>query len=86
MKIEAQICSGVMAAVKSFYGQDVPEKMVQLQKTKATFKGNFTVVVFPFLKISKKSPEQTAQEIGEFLKTNCEAVKKQEYSTIAKKI
>ena len=74
MKIEAQICSGVMAAVKSFYGQDVPEKMVQLQKTKATFKGNFTVVVFPFLKISKKSPEQTAQEIGEYLKTNCEAV------------
>ena len=74
MKIENQICSSVIAAVKELYGQDVPEKMVQLQKTKETFEGNFTVVVFPFLKISHKKPEDTAQEIGEYLAKNCKAV------------
>jgi len=74
MKIENQICSSVIAAVKELYGQDVPEKMVQLQKTKETFEGNFTVVVFPFLKISHKKPEDTAQEIGEYLEKNCKAV------------
>ena len=63
-----------MAAVKELYGQEVPTSMVQLQKTKATFEGNLTVVVFPFLKISKKKPEDTAQEIGDFLLTNCDAV------------
>jgi arginyl-tRNA synthetase len=74
MKIENQICSSVIAAVKELYGQDVPEKMVQLQKTKETFEGNFTIVVFPFLKISHKKPEDTAQEIGEYLEKNCKAV------------
>ena len=74
MNIEALITSGVMAAVKELYGQEVPTSMVQLQKTKATFEGNLTVVVFPFLKISKKKPEDTAQEIGDFLLTNCDAV------------
>ncbi len=63
-----------MAAVKALYGQDVPAKMVQLQKTKREFEGNLTLVVFPFLKTSKKKPEDTAQEIGDFLVANCDAV------------
>mgnify|MGYP003590682154 CR=1 FL=1 len=74
MNIEAQISSAAIAAVKALYAQDVPEKMVQLQKTKREFEGNLTLVVFPFLKISKKKPEDTAQEIGAWLKDNCEAV------------
>ncbi len=76
MKIENQISSAAIAAVKELYGQDVPEKMVQLQKTKDTFEGNLTLVVFPFLKISKKKPEDTAQELGEYLQKNCKAVEK----------
>ena len=74
MKIEAQIMNAAIGAVKALYGQDVPEKMVQLQKTRSEFEGNLTLVVFPFLKISKKSPEQTAQEIGQYLTDHCEAV------------
>ena len=63
-----------IGAVKALYGQEVPEKMVQLQKTRSEFEGNLTLVVFPFLKISKKSPELTAQEIGQYLTDHCEAV------------
>ena len=74
MDIEAQITGSVVAAVKELYGQNVPASMVQLQKTKAAFEGNLTVVVFPFLKISKKKPEDTAQEMGQYLVDNCEAV------------
>jgi len=74
MKIEAQIMNAAIEAVKALYGQDVPEKMVQLQKTRSEFEGNLTLVVFPFLKISKKSPELTAQEIGQYLTDHCEAV------------
>ena len=74
MNIENQICSSVIAAIKELYGQDVPGNMVQLQKTKSTFEGNLTLVVFPFLKISRKKPEDTAQEIGEYLAANCKAV------------
>jgi arginyl-tRNA synthetase len=74
MNIEAQITGSVVAAVKVLYGQDVPAGMVQLQKTKTAFEGNLTVVVFPFLKISKKKPEDTAQEMGQYLVDNCEAV------------
>jgi len=58
MKIENEIISSVIAAVKELYGQDVPEKMVALQKTKSNFEGNLTLVVFPFLKMSKKKPER----------------------------
>ena len=76
MKIEAQITSSVMAAVKELYGQEVPEKMVALQKTRSDFEGNLTLVVFPFLKMSKKKPEDTAQEIGEYLQKNCTAIEK----------
>ncbi|MGM9699463.1 MAG: arginine--tRNA ligase [Prevotella sp.] len=74
MKIESMISSAVIDAVKTLYGQEVQEKMVQLQKTKREFEGNLTLVVFPFLKISKKKPEDTAQEIGQYLVDNCEAV------------
>lgn len=74
MNIEGKIVCSAMAAVKELYGQEVAEKMVQLQKTKREFEGSLTLVVFPFLKISKKSPEQTAQEIGEYLLQNCDAV------------
>ena len=71
MKIENEIISSVIAAVKELYGQDVPEKMVALQKTKSNFEGNLTLVVFPFLRMSKKTPERTALEIGDYLKENC---------------
>ena len=74
MNIELQIMNAAIEAVKALYGQDVPEKMVQLQKTRSEFEGNLTLVVFPFLKISKKNPEQTAQEIGQYIADNCEAV------------
>lgn len=74
MKIENQISRAVIAAVKELYAQEVTEAMVQLQKTKSTFEGNYTLVVFPFLKISRKKPEDTAQEIGEYVAKHSEAV------------
>ena len=74
MKIENQIASSVIASVKELYGQEVPMSMVQLQKTKSNFEGNLTLVVFPFLKISKQKPEDTAQAIGELLVRDCSAV------------
>lgn len=74
MKIENQISRAVITAVKELYAQEVTEAMVQLQKTKSTFEGNYTLVVFPFLKISRKKPEDTAQEIGEYIAKHCEAV------------
>ena len=74
MNIESQISSSVIASIKELYGQDVPSGMVQLQKTRSDFEGNLTLVVFPFLKISKKKPEDTAQEIGQYLANNCKAV------------
>ena len=74
MKIENQIASSVIASVKELYGQDVPMSMVQLQKTKSNFEGNLTLVVFPFLKMSRQKPEDTAQAIGELLVRDCSAV------------
>ncbi|MBU3852359.1 MAG: arginine--tRNA ligase [Candidatus Paraprevotella stercoravium] len=70
MEIENKIISAVAAGIKQLYGQDVPESAIQLQTTKKEFEGHLTLVVFPFLKISKKKPEDTAQEIGNYLKTN----------------
>lgn len=70
MNIEKALCSSVIKAVKELYGQDVPEKMVQLQKTKREFEGHLTLVVFPFLKISHKKPEETAEDLGRWLKDN----------------
>ena len=74
MVIEQQITGSVIAGIKELYGADVAETQVQLQKTKKEFKGHLTLVVFPFLRISKKSPEQTAQELGEYLVKNEPAV------------
>lgn len=74
MSIEKQICGAALEAVKALYGQEVPEAMVQLQKTKKEFEGNLTLVVFPFLKMSKKKPEDTATEIGAYLVGHCPAV------------
>ena len=74
MKIEEQIVVAAQKAVKELYGQDVAEKMLQLQKTKAGFEGNLTLVVFPLLKMSRKKPDLTAQELGQWLKDNCPVV------------
>ena len=76
MDIEALISKAAGDAVKALYGMDATEKMLQLQKTRSEFEGNLTLVVFPFVKAAKKSPEQTAQEIGEYLQANCTAVEK----------
>lgn len=76
MKIEQQIMAAAQAAVKALYEQDVPEKMVQLQKTRSEFEGNLTLVVFPFVKMARKGPEQTGQEIGQYLVDNCDAISK----------
>ena len=83
MNIETLISQAATEAVKELYGMDVTEKttdstsrLVQLQKTRSEFEGNLTLVVFPFVKAARKSPEQTAQEIGEYLLKNCSAVEK----------
>lgn len=70
MNIEQKLVSSVIGGLKVLYGQDVPAAQVQLQKTKKEFEGHLTLVVFPFLRMSKKGPEQTAQEIGEYLQAN----------------
>ncbi len=67
MKIEQMLAAKIGAAIETLYGQAVPEKMIQLGATKKEFEGHLTLVVFPFLKISRKAPEATAQEIGEQL-------------------
>ncbi len=76
MNIESLISKAAQEAVKNLYGQEVPEEMTQLQKTRSEFEGNFTLVVFPFLKMAHKSAEATAQEIGQYLVDNCPAVEK----------
>lgn len=70
MNIEQKLVSSVIGGLKALYGQDVPAAQVQLQKTKKEFEGHLTLVVFPFLRMSKKGSEQTAQEIGEYLQAN----------------
>ena len=65
---ENKIAEAVISGIKTLYGQEVPAQTVQLQKTKQEFTGHLTLVVFPFLKISHKKPEETAQEIGNYLK------------------
>ena len=74
MNIESEIIAAVVQAVKECYGQDVPTTMVQLQKTKAEFEGNLTLVVFPFLKLSKLKPEDTAHQLGDYLAQHCKVV------------
>ena len=74
MVIEQQITAAIIAGIKELYGADVTPDQIQLQKTKKEFKGHLTLVVFPFLRISKKSPELTAQAIGEYLQKNEPAI------------
>ena len=74
MKLEQQLIQYVAAAIKHLYGVDIANEQIQLQKTKKEFQGHLTLVVFPFLRVSKKSPELTAQEIGEYLLQNATAL------------
>lgn len=74
MKIENILITSIIDGIKTLYGQEISSNQIQLQKTKKEFEGHFTSVVFPFLKLSKKSPEQTATEIGEYLKSNQSAI------------
>ena len=74
MNIELELTKAVIEAVEALYSQTVNEQMVQLQKTKSGFEGNLTLVVFPFLKISRKKPEDTAQEIGAWMKEHCSII------------
>ncbi len=76
MQIEQQISAAVVAAIQTLYGQEIAANKVQLDKTKKEFEGHLTLVVFPFLRISRKSPEATAEEIGAQLKATCPAVEK----------
>ncbi len=76
MKIETLISQSAAEAVKTLYGMEASEKMLQLQKTRSEFEGNLTLVTFPFVKAARKSPEQTAQEIGQYMVEHCEAVEK----------
>ncbi len=75
MSIDNIISQATAEAVKSLYGLELPAEKIVPQTTKKEFEGNLTIVVFPFVKAAKKSPEVTAQEIGEYLQANCEAVK-----------
>lgn len=74
MNLEERLIESVVNGVKSLYGTDIEQSLVQLQKTKKEFEGHITLVVFPFVKISLKSPEQTANEIGAYLKENNDTV------------
>ncbi|KAA6318610.1 Arginine--tRNA ligase [termite gut metagenome] len=74
MNIENKLVNAIINGMKTLYGKDILPEQIQLQKTRKEFEGNFTLVVFPFLIISKKNPEQTAQEIGEYLQMNESAV------------
>ena len=76
MNIEKQIINSALEAVNNLYGTSVDEQTIQIQKTRTGFEGNLTLVAFPLLKISHKKPDETAHEIGEYLKTNCPAVEK----------
>ena len=70
MTLEQQLSHYVGAAVKALYGIEADEKQIQLQKTRAEFEGNMTVVVFPFVKAARKAPQMVAAEIGEWLMAN----------------
>lgn len=74
MKIEQDITAAVVKAVEKLYGATVDAAQIQLQKTKREFEGSLTLVVFPLLRVSRKKPEDTASDIGAYLKENCHAV------------
>ena len=70
MKIEQKIGQLVANSIEVLYSQQVDQKQIQIQKTKKEFEGDVTIVIFPFVKIARKSPEATGQEIGEYLVQN----------------
>lgn len=70
MNIEMTLVQGAVDAINKLYGTDFSAEKIQLQKTRKEFEGDFTLVVFPFLALSKKKPEETAQEIGAYMKEN----------------
>jgi arginyl-tRNA synthetase len=74
MNIEQHIVTATIAAVKELYSQDIPENQVNLQDTRSEFEGQITIVVFPVVRFSKKSPEVTANELGEYLVANVQDV------------
>ena len=74
MNIEQQIATTVLQAVTALYGEQVAPGMVQMQKTKKEFEGNLTLVVFPFVKMARRKPEEVGEQIGAYLKEHCEAV------------
>ena len=74
MKIEQQLNNAVIEAVKALYGQDITPEQVTLQKTKKEFEGHLTLVVFPFLRMSRKKPEDTANEIGQWIQNHTELI------------
>ena len=74
MDIESKIAEAVVRGIKALYGQEVAADTVQLQKTKKEFEGHLTLVVFPYVRMSRKKPEETAQEIGNFLRTDIPSV------------
>ena len=74
MKIEKQLATAAAAAVQALYGHEIAAGQVTLQKTKKDFEGHLTLVVFPFLRISKKKPQDTAAEIGEWIKANTQLI------------
>ncbi len=74
MNIEEQILSCAQTAVKELYGAEVPAQMIQIQKTRPDFEGNLTLVTFPLLKTSRKSPEQTGEDIGAYMAANSTVV------------
>jgi arginyl-tRNA synthetase len=72
--IEQIITAKVVSAIRQLYGQDCSPEQVQLQRTRREFDGDITLVVFPLLKISRKSPDSTAQEIGGYMQGNCREI------------
>ncbi|MBP1637529.1 MAG: arginyl-tRNA synthetase, partial [Bacteroidetes bacterium] len=76
MNIELILSDGAIKAVKELYGQDISPDIIQFQKTKKEFEGDITLVVFPFVKLARKSPEQTGEEIGNYLKSQFEIIEK----------
>ena len=72
--MEQELIANIQSVVKQLYGQEVDASILSLQKTKKEFEGDLTLVVFPLLKISHKKPEETAQEIGNKLKSDCPLV------------
>ena len=76
MKIEDILAAAVSQAIADLYEAEIPANQITFQKTRPEFEGQFTLVVFPFLKISRKKPEDTAMEIGSWLVEKNEAVEK----------